>query len=252
MQMVLTVKGSSQVPVYSGCLFPSVPLSFLRSSNVSLRSWLYLQCTQCPIQLLLEVWLLLYVLYVWLDSGVHNWNGVGWRHRCVVIWLLMNCRVSLPALLGPILPRSCHFFFVVSVCHSSHFFFRLWLPYQKNTCLIDITKWKIRSCQLWSVSSQKALWSSAVSDRRPGLALYTGLNQSGSWWTQVHLSQMLICRAQLRGQRHFTCMWCKITWAGMPSSRCLGFCSWPRDRCDTLARAKCPFPPWSSSSHRCG
>lgn len=34
---------------------------------------------------------------------------------------------------------------------------------------------------------------------------------------------MLICRAQLWGQRRFTCIWCKITWAGMPSPSCMGF-----------------------------
>lgn len=58
MKMVLTVQGTSQVPVYSGWVFSWVPLSFLGSSNVSLRSRLYLQCTQSPIQLLLEVWAL--------------------------------------------------------------------------------------------------------------------------------------------------------------------------------------------------
>lgn len=43
------------------------------------------------------------------------------------------------------------------------------------------------------------LWSSAAPGRAtPPLALCTGLNQSGSWWTRLHLSQMLICTAQLR------------------------------------------------------
>lgn len=58
MQMVLTVRGTSQVPVYSGWVFSWVPLSFLGSSNVSLRSQLYLQRSQSLIQLLLEGWLL--------------------------------------------------------------------------------------------------------------------------------------------------------------------------------------------------
>lgn len=97
--------------------------------------------------------------------------------------------------------------------------------------------------QLLAVSSQKALWSSAEwkPERRPELALYTGLNQSGSWRTQVHLSQMSKCRAQLWGQKHFTCMWCKITRASMPSPSCLGFCSWPRDRCDTSRGQSVPL-----------
>lgn len=121
---------------------------------------------------------------------------------------------------------------------------------EKNeTCVTDISK--LRSL---SISSQQALWSSAVPERRPGLAACTGLNQSGSWWARVHLSQMLICRAQLWGQRRFTCIWCKITWAGMPSPSCLDFCSRPRERCDTSGRAKCPLapPPRSGGSHSCG
>lgn len=56
--MVLTVRGTSQVPVYPGRLFSWVPLSFLGSLNVSLQSWLYLQYAHCSFQLLLEVWLL--------------------------------------------------------------------------------------------------------------------------------------------------------------------------------------------------
>ncbi len=56
--MLLTVQGTSQVPVFSDWVFSWVPLSFLGSSNVSLRSRLYLQCTQSPVQLLLEIWLL--------------------------------------------------------------------------------------------------------------------------------------------------------------------------------------------------
>lgn len=39
------------------------------------------------------------------------------------------------------------------------------------------------------------------------------------------LSQMLICTAQLRAQRHSACMWCKKTWAGTPSPMLLGFCA---------------------------
>lgn len=56
--MLLTVQGTSQVPVFPDWVSSWVPLSFLGSSNVSLRSQLYLQCTQSPIQLLLEVWVL--------------------------------------------------------------------------------------------------------------------------------------------------------------------------------------------------
>lgn len=75
------------------------------------------------------------------------------------------------------------------------------------------------------------LWSSAAPGRdTPPLALCTGLNQSGSGWTRLRLSQMLICAAQLRAQRHSAqrhsaCMWCKITWAGTPSPLLLGFCA---------------------------
>lgn len=78
--------------------------------------------------------------------------------------------------------------------------------------------------------------------------------QSGSSRARVHLSQMLICSAQLWGQKCSTCIWCKITWAGMPSPSSLGFCLRPRERCDTLGRAKCPFvpPPRSGGSHSCG
>lgn len=198
-----------------------------------------------------------YVLYVWLDSGVQNWNRVGWLHCCAEIGLqceLQRCPCQL--CWDPFFLLVVALFLVFSLSYSSSLLFPPALLHQwkEETCVTDISKLRSIIVSLWSISSQKALWSSAVPERRPGLALCTGLNQSGSWWTQVHLSQMLICRAQLWGQRHFTCMWCKITWAGMPSPCCMGFCSWPRDRCDTSGRAKCPFapPPRSIGSHSCG
>lgn len=72
MQMVLTVRGTSQVPVYSGWVFSWVPLSFLGSSNVSLRSRLYLQRSQSPHSAAFRGLATCYVQYVWLDSGVQK------------------------------------------------------------------------------------------------------------------------------------------------------------------------------------
>lgn len=249
--MVLTVQGTSQVPVYSGWVFSWVPLSFLWSSNV--RSWLYLQCTQSPIQLRLEVEVL--VMYSMFDliqvfkteielAVVRNWTAVSIAEVSLFYWdsgwsSCFSKANSSPQLVVAL----CSF---LSFTHLTSFFFT---NEKKETHVTDISK--LRSL---SISSQQALWSSAVPERRPGLAVCTGLNQSGSRWAQVHLSQMLICRAQHWGQRRFTCIWCKITWAGTPSPSCLGFCLRPRERCDTSGRAKYPFapPPRSAGSHSCG
>lgn len=196
-----------------------------------------------------------YVQYVWLDSGVQNWNRVGCGQCCAEIGLpyeLRRCPCQLRMVFTFLKTHSSPqlvvalFWSFLTFTHLTSCFFT---NEKKGTCATDI----FRSRSL-SVPSRRTLWSSAVPERSPGLAVCAGLNQSGSWWAQVHLSQMLICRAQLWGQRRFTCIWCKITWAGMPSPSCLGFCSRPRERCDTSGRAKCPFapPPRSGGSHSCG
>lgn len=73
------------------------------------------------------------------------------------------------------------------------------------------------------VPTSSVILRSAWEETRAGCVHWT--YQSGSSWAQVHLSQMLICSAQLWGQKCSTCIWCKITRAGMPSLSSLGFLS---------------------------
>lgn len=179
--------------------FPEALWAFCEAQNVSLRSRLYLQCTQSPIQLLLEDWVLAMYTVSWLDSGVKNCNRVGcgqryWTAVSIAEVSLGVRKVSafLKAHSSPSVGRYSSLF--LSLFCSTHFFSRLLFFFtneKKETRVTDISK--LRSL---SISSQQALWSSAAPERGDhGLAVCTGLNQSGSLWAQVHLSQMLIYRA---------------------------------------------------------
>lgn len=88
MKMVLTVQGTSQVPVYSGWVFSWVPLSFLflLSSNVSLRSQLHLRCIQTHS----AAFRCLGTCFMYSMSDltcVQKWNRVGCGQCCAEIGL---------------------------------------------------------------------------------------------------------------------------------------------------------------------
>lgn len=149
----------------------------------------------------------------WLTSPLcRNW---------IAAWLT---EVSLPALFRPILSLSfCSFGGLSSLWPFFLIFYSFTVDNKKtsvtdifpnSTIIVTYDRFYLpkRLCdQQWRQGGHQH-WLCALP-----------LNQSGSRWTRVHLSQMLICTAQLWGQRHSTCMWCKITWAGTPSPMLLGF-----------------------------
>lgn len=223
--MVLTVRGTSQVPAYSGWLFSWVPLSFLGSLNVSLRSWLYLQYAQCSFLLLLEVWL----LDMSSMSDLPQVFRTEMRLADVTVVQKLDCSVTYRGIPASFVPTHSfpEFSLFWGAFLSPTLFFPVFYSFtvdNKKTCVTDIFPNSTiivtydrfylpkRLCDQQRCQGGHQHWLCALP-----------LNQSGARWTRVHLSQMLICTAQLWGQRHSTCMWCKITWAGTPSPMLLGF-----------------------------
>lgn len=176
----------SSQPTLVEC-FPESLWAFCEAQNVSLRSRLYLRCTQSPIEMLFSGLDTCYVHRVWLERGVS---------RSVLLGLRMVS--AFPKSLFSPTVDCCSSLFFCATHFFSHLLFFHSTNEKKGAHVTDISK--LRSL---SISPQQALWSSAVPERRPGLAVCTGLNQSGSLWAQVHLSQMRICRTQLWGQRRF-------------------------------------------------
>lgn len=136
--MLLTVQGTSQVPVYSGWVFSWVPLSFLGSSNVSLRSWFYLQCTQRLFQLLLEVW----VLAVYSMSDLTQVSRVEIDLAVVSVVQKLDCSVNCRGISASFIGTqdglvSCCSVLVFSLFYSSHCLSHLVFSHQwkeENAC----------------------------------------------------------------------------------------------------------------------
>lgn len=170
--MVLTVQGASQVPVYPCWVFSRIPQSFLGSSNVSLSlPAVYANPCSAAFRGLGTF----YLQYVWFDSGVQNWNCFD---QCCAQYKFQKYPDPLSWDSGPNIPSLSQLllFLLFSLLLISFLSLSLFFTNEKNkTHVTDVSK--LRSL---SISSQQALWSSAVPERSPGLAVCTELNQSGS------------------------------------------------------------------------
>lgn len=192
--MVVTVRGASQVPVCSGWLTVLLSPSELHGkpecqSQISalpadmqqryLRSSGCLMCPPCRTCL--------------RCSGLKwSWPTSRLCWKWFAAWLPV---VSLPA--PPLHPSPSFIASPLIIRKLAWQTFSFSQTLTRTDCLLPA---------MIDFPTPDLLWSSAAPGRdTPPLALCTGLNQSGSWWTRLRLSQMLISAQlswELRGTLH--------------------------------------------------